>query len=615
MNKIILWFFSILNLLIFLSYPSSAHNVNADCNSFSQHNACRSGELIDGGVYFIRSKVDNSKTFDITNGNYSNGTEIISYTFLGWENQRFILEKSYGASYRIKPLNCNGLYLAVYDDNSNSGNKIVLRQEGAYDFCSLRTDRFVFEYNAVNDSYRISTYVSGNGKFLCIENYSLQNNAKIIQNDFDVNNSLYFEWILQKTETMQVNVNRTEHYNSGQTRWFYLNLPYSMTYCVHVLADSVGASVSLHEDDSTSTLIAQYDTIYSPNQDEVNFEYYATAFQIKKLKIRNYSSYSGNISFYVYPKHSFAVTTMYDYGINNIDSATGPLSSVQYMANIGLYPYFQVNMGRDNILQLGKNGKKLINSDYYFDIHHGNPGGTSFFDYLPGQDVSWIDIVNMPSFSGTNLAFWGSCNSATTSSNHNNSGITSNLALRSVELGSLYGVGFEGDVVSIALQYFLTRLLYHIGNSEGIFNSILNTSSETNLQYVIPLFFVPALKTPIVYVRSLNNQILKYNGNTGELIQRNNATPNDTIDIIIKNNVCSNLTNNESNKQLFEEYFNKYLHLFEYNKKYCLLFDRDGCTPFECYFDNTRQTLICHDLLHNCYLNENSFVEIAKIWK
>ena len=569
-------------------------------------------QIENGGVYFIRSNSDNNKVFDISYGNYNAGTEIITYSFTGWENQRFILEESYLGTYRIKPLNCNGLYLGVENDDSTSGNKIVLRQEGQYDYNTLRTDRFMFVYDAINDAYKISTAISDYNKYIGTDNYVNSNNNNLVQKEYSSSNHLFFEWVLQKTETMQVNVQRTESYNTGQVRWFYLNLPYSMDYYVRVFTNGIRALVSLHEDDSSSTLLSSYDTINSLNQDEVLFLYTATAFQIKKLKIQNLSSYSGTISFYVYPKKSFAVTCMYDYGITSIDCVSVPLLSVPYLTNLGYYPYFQANMGRDNILQYGKNGKRLINSDYFFDIHHGNPGGTSYFDFIPGEDVSWIDITNMPSFSGTVLTYWGSCYSATTSQNHNHSNITSNLALRSVELGATYGVGFDGETLLIADRFFVSRLFYHLGNSESIMQSIAAASSETNSTYWLQLIFAYAIKTPIVYVRTPSNEILKYNGRTGELMQRETSIEQTVYPCIYKENVYSNLSPSNINQNLFNQSYEKYSCLFENNKKYALIFTENNCVPFECYFDALKQTLLSYNLLTKELMNEYLFFELVK---
>ncbi len=409
--------------------------------------------LENNGVYFIRSKINPNRVVDVPNANYVENNNLIVFTGTYWGNQRFVLEKSFNNTYRIKPLDCNRLYFAVDNNNSNENNKIILKKENDYNKKNiLLTDRFKIEYVSSHGTFVIKTAVSNYSKYIALQDCEDKNNNKLIQKSYSDSNYQYFEWIFERTDTLGINCNHAETYTPNSSKTFLLNMQYSVKYYVElVYPTTINCKLTLFKDDGKGTIITE---ISSNGTGNIKVLCNSEAFITIGVKVSNLSNQSVNMTVKVYPEKSYSVTTMFDVGKNDIDSISIPLDTIPYATSKGYYPIFQSNMHRDNILEVGPNGKKYINSDLYFDIHHGNPGGTCFYEGVE-ENGGWIDIVNMPSFNGTKFTYWGSCKSATNSSNHNNSGISSSLAKKAVSNGAQYSLGYPGDVYSRASRDFV----------------------------------------------------------------------------------------------------------------------------------------------------------------
>ena len=101
----------------FFDFPNIEKNsvINEDRNINNAEHA-----IIDGGVYFIKPYLNTNKSLDVPNLDYSVGTKEIIYDSLGWNNQRFVLEQSFGNYYRIRPIDACELYLGIDYSNSSS---------------------------------------------------------------------------------------------------------------------------------------------------------------------------------------------------------------------------------------------------------------------------------------------------------------------------------------------------------------------------------------------------------------------------------------------------------------------------------------------------------------
>ena len=189
--------FTLLHLFIFSNYQND-FDITKNEISTKQLNFGTMTSLEDGAVYFIRSKLDNSKVFDIPGSNYVDNTQVEIYNWLGWGNQRFVLEKSFDNTYRIRPLDINRIYLSVENNNSNNNNKIVLKTEKDYNNNTLLSDRFRITYDSTYGAFKILTAISDYSKYVRLNNYNTNNKNYLVQKDYDSSNEQYFMWTFEK---------------------------------------------------------------------------------------------------------------------------------------------------------------------------------------------------------------------------------------------------------------------------------------------------------------------------------------------------------------------------------------------------------------------------------
>lgn len=141
-------------------------------------------EIEDGAVYFIRSAVLDSQVLDVPNSNYSNGQDLILYHSLGWDNQRFVINKegTHGnnTAYTIYPLESYEYDLSIEGENSDDGKALELKSSSSFG-ANLDSYKFTFTPGTTENSFKISTGSSGFTKYLTLNNYSVADNTKIVQ--------------------------------------------------------------------------------------------------------------------------------------------------------------------------------------------------------------------------------------------------------------------------------------------------------------------------------------------------------------------------------------------------------------------------------------------------
>ncbi len=635
LNKFLFIIVSIFTMITILTSQLTNSSINFSNDIINVENIKRlsfgnMSSLEDGAVYFIRNKVNTNKVFDVPGANYSNDNQIELYDFLGWGNQRFVLEKSFDNTYRIRTLDANRLYLSVEGNSSETNKRILLRKEGNYNNSTILTDKFKIEYNYTYSAFTISTAISEYNKYIGLSEYNTNNKNVLVQSDLNKIYEVYFMWVFEKTTTLGVDVDNNDFYEAWENKWYLFNMQYSINFYIELNhASNIISKLSIHQDNADSTLIKEVKNTIDGTSTGVKMLVHASAFSTLKINVQNLSANNGTIKIWIYPEKTVLMTTMYDIGKNNIDSATLLLDSIPNIVRAGYYPTVQTNLPLSFAEEYSRNGKRKINSDLFFDIHHGNPGGTLFYDGT-NCDGGWLDILNMPSFSGTDFAFWGSCNSATTSENHNNSGYTSNLALESVNKGAKNSVGFKGETLSVAVPYFVNKFIENYSNTSNILTATKYASNETNSKYWAQLIFIPALKTPYLYSRKNDGSIVTYNGNTSALLSNKisnyletHETLNNTFNInsskdgpsyIKIDNIYTNFQYSISNFTFVQNKLNEFRKNSDFSKANFFLYNKS-----KFYLLNVKylsgDTFEIIDLETQKYISQEEFVQISELIK
>lgn len=530
--------------------------------------------IVDGQTYFIKPYLDLNKSLDIPNSNYASGTNPIMYDALGWNNQRFIVEKSFSDYYRIRPIDANNLYLAIeyYEPLTQS---LLLVDNYNYDYYRIVSSNFKFEYNTYLDCYLISTMVSNCTKYLHPINNSFTNLNQIEQAEIDVTNISYFYWKLIPTNNINVNCSYDVMCGSYQSRSFYFDATYASLYTFELTHSTfANLKLSLLQDNSNHTLISSAYTSYSTNQYSCSLNLSLNRTEIIEVRVSNYSSYIITARLKVFPTNQVMISTMYDYGVNNIDSISTFVDSFPYIESLGYYPLMQINMNSTHFTNENINGTAFINSKMYFAIEHGNPGGVNYYEGL--QASNWIDIVNMPNLDSCQLAFWGCCNSDVLSVNHNNSGISSSIARRAVEKGAIYSIGFRDYVCSFCIRDFAKNFIFNYSENGNIYTSaLLAEEAAINNNYCVSCLVYPGVKKGSLYQKN-QNAILRYNLTNGNLmgdLLDNNENQDFEIDYhfvnsvkyLKYNDIFTNLTYTSSNFNYMSLLFNNLKEKFIYN--------------------------------------------------
>ena len=156
------------------SQPPSNNNNN---NSWNNNN----GDFKAGQLYVIKSK-NSGKALDVSWGSKDNGANVLQYTYCGYANQKWYIEKQSNGYYIIKS-NTSGKVLDVEARSmSNGGNVLQWEYKGG--------DNQEWSIENVNGYYKIINRRSG--KALDVSGRSTADNANVLQWDYcGANNQLW----------------------------------------------------------------------------------------------------------------------------------------------------------------------------------------------------------------------------------------------------------------------------------------------------------------------------------------------------------------------------------------------------------------------------------------
>lgn len=546
-------------LHLFTLIPSLCLSVNNLSNSNTNDAPTKSAELadktvratgshdiIDGGVYVIKPCIGTNKVLDIPNYNYTAGVKPALYDEHWLANQRFVIEKSYKKDsssyyYRIRPLESMDLYLSI--KKINGEKRVVLKRDTDYSKTNLKVDRFAFTYESSSDAYLISTYESDNSEKLHVVNNNAINGSEICSGYAPGGYSGSYRWKLLLTDQLNDNINRDFSINAGESVLFNVKQTVATKYVFMLKHKNYGnARISLMSDDFSSTVRSYNST--GGNGYSTSFTQSITTDNYRLVIENNGSSvFNGTVCTYPYQRAAFA--TMFDYDHNNMDSVSQIVKNYKAITDCGFYPSVKVNMGNWGCFSNTVSGKTFANSQMFFAIGHGNPGGICFYDGID-ENGGWIDLNNMPSFSGTTFTYWGSCQGDTLSTNHNGMGVTSSLARRAVEKGADFSVGHRGDVLSEVARDIPRRFFNKYKSNKSVRTCMANVLKDlsNDIRISICSMFASGTLNATLYV---NNRV------TGS-IERYDLVSNTSI----QDNVPSKKTLVSKNKEYFEHNDTKY---------------------------------------------------------
>ncbi len=159
------------------SKPSSAQAPVVNNNNNNNNN----GSFRAGQRYVIKSK-NSGKALDVSWGSKDNGANVLQYTYHGYENQKWYIERLSNGYYIIKS-NTSGKVLDVEARSmSNGGNVLQWEYKGG--------NNQEWKIENVNGYYRIINRRSG--KALDVSGRSTADNANVLQWDYSgANNQLW----------------------------------------------------------------------------------------------------------------------------------------------------------------------------------------------------------------------------------------------------------------------------------------------------------------------------------------------------------------------------------------------------------------------------------------
>lgn len=514
--------------------------------------------LEDNAVYFIRSKANNNKVFDIPGSNYSEGINLELYDFLGWGNQRFVISKEFTTesgtqTYRVRPLDSRNYVLAIKDASPYNDKNLLLQTE-QYDSLRLLSDKFIIEYNSSSGAFRIKTGASDFTKYLALNNYNTNNKNNIVQKSFDNNYSSYFEWVFEKTTTLGINVINNTTIQPNQTKWFLINNPYSVYYSIETRhSSSINTKISVYMDNNGPLLsydIGSNDTYYGSK-----LILNCNAYETYRLKVENLSSKSGNVSIIVRLLKVVYMSGNYDYGESiPVNMVHNLIATKNNWISIGYYPIVYGNLPHSKILEYGPNDRQLINNNYYIFRGHGNPGGASY--YNGRVSGGWVDIQNMPSMENNDLVAWISCYGAANSTRTMPSGeeFTSSMARESVVKGTKYGLGWRGELSKFSSSTWAYNLVEVLADGYIGLDAIRETNNRTIsdewADYITS--FWHDLYNPILYTKNDDN-IVWYKAGLSDPTENPDDGGINTTKLTV--NDKDFISNSNTNVTIFDNYY------------------------------------------------------------
>ena len=156
----------------------SSNNTNTNTNNNTNNNSNNnSGNNNSGNVninswqkYAIKS-VNSGKALDVSWGSKDDGANVLQYGYMGYENQKWYLEKQWDGYYIIKSANSNKLLDVAWGSKDDGAN---VQQ------CSYNGGRAQqWELRKVGNSYAIIN--RGSGKALDVSGKSKSDNANVLQ--------------------------------------------------------------------------------------------------------------------------------------------------------------------------------------------------------------------------------------------------------------------------------------------------------------------------------------------------------------------------------------------------------------------------------------------------
>lgn len=387
-------------------------------------------EVEDGAVYFIRSAMLDSQVIDVPNSDYSDGKDVALYQSLGWANQRFAINRdsmtNRYTTYNLMPIEDYNKILSIQNENSNENNPLELRNQSAYG-SNPNSYKFAFVRGSTENSFRILTGASNFTKYLTLDNYSVADNTKIVQKSFDSNYAKCFDWYLQKTDSLDINVINDAKISGTTLVHYNLRVPVSGDYIIEtsMKEKAIDTRLFLYKDDGSLV----------DSNDDYGYGIFSRI-ECKLLSSQDYwltmdgfsSSDEGDVYLTVKAKNTVYINTFYEE--DNIDTRKDSVYPRQCLSNNGYYVKSMVNAARTDVLTKDGNGLDRLNNPYYMLSSHGSSSGTAVLS--PGQYLYGNDL---PDMSNVKLAVWAICYG----------GKAGNIAQYCVERkNAQYSLGFPG---------------------------------------------------------------------------------------------------------------------------------------------------------------------------
>ena len=153
---------------------SSNNNNNSNNNSYNNNNnnnsSSNSGSFKAGQKYAIKS-VNSGKALDVSWGSKDDGANVLQYTYHGYNNQKWYLERQSDGSYVIKCANSNKVLDVAWASRDDGANV----QQCGYNGNACQK----WELRRVGNSYAIIN--KNSGKALDVSGRSTADNANILQ--------------------------------------------------------------------------------------------------------------------------------------------------------------------------------------------------------------------------------------------------------------------------------------------------------------------------------------------------------------------------------------------------------------------------------------------------
>lgn len=430
-------------------------------------NSTNTSTLIDdGAIYFLRHSLYSNKVIDIPNSDYSNGVRPIIYDSNGFANQRFVLrgdvsfdnQKTFSLSPLYDYLKC----LRLNGDNQKFVELNNINKKSS----NLNEGKFIIEKSETPNAYRIRTGASNFTKYLTVENFSLVNGSRIIQDTFQPSNSKYYDWILERTDSLGINNEDKAYINGQNNTHFNIKVPVSGLYTLES---------SLYEKDLDTKMFVynQNDAIIAEDDDsgEDRFSKIDAYFDSSKkyyLKLTGFNdSQIGYVKLKLSAKNNAFISTYYKEGdIDTRDDVNEPLSN---FTNAGIFSKNLVNVSKYDMFFNSVDNQNNFNRKYYMLSSHGSENGVAVL--APDE---YINGYELPDLSNVELSVWAICFG----------GKANNIADISVnKKNAKNSLSFPGLTYTTTSKTFTDVLWREVSKGENINDAIRYAISSTKSKH------------------------------------------------------------------------------------------------------------------------------------